>query len=79
MTECILASSIVVYSANGATKSVCRIAERIKDAVELQAEGRHIYLPLEAGEVQGEFADGSLAYNVFVVTGKCFPFNIQAA
>lgn len=59
----------VLYSPNGATRGVCDLAERVKGAIEIKALERNGYQPIQAGTVDGEFAYGTLAYNVFVVTG----------
>jgi hypothetical protein len=60
----------VLYSPNGATRGVCDLAERIKEAIETKAFERNCHQPVQAGTAEGEFAHGTLAYNVFVVTGR---------
>jgi hypothetical protein len=66
----LLTNFTVLYSPNGATRGVCDLAERIKEAIEFKAYERNGHLPVHGGNVEGEFANGTLAYNVFVVTGK---------
>ncbi|KAF9514621.1 hypothetical protein BS47DRAFT_1376479 [Hydnum rufescens UP504] len=61
-------ADIVLYSPNGSTRAVCDIAERIKEAVENKAIERNGGHAVEAGDNPGEFSNGPLAYNVFVVT-----------
>lgn len=61
--------SVVLYSPNGATRGVCDLAERIKEAIEAKALERNGHQSLERGANEDSFANGVLAYNVFVVTG----------
>ena len=68
--ERVLTSSTVLYSPNGATRGVCDLAERIKEAIEVKAFERNGHQPVQGAAVEGEFPNGTLAYNVFVVTGE---------
>ncbi|KAF8339540.1 uncharacterized protein EI90DRAFT_2249931 [Cantharellus anzutake] len=64
---------LLLYSPNGATRAVCDYAERIKQAIETKAIERNQGMPLEAGRTSGGFLNGTLAYNVFVITD---PFEV---
>lgn len=59
----------MLYSPGGITKTVSDIAERLKGAIEAKAIERNQGEPLAAGTIPGEFSNGTLSYNVFVVTG----------
>lgn len=73
-TDCIPLSPVVLYSPNGATRSVVDLAERMKEAIEVKAFERNGHQALEKGSVEGQFANGMLAYNVFIVTGMTQTF-----
>lgn len=65
--------TVVLYSPNGVTRTVCDLAERVKEAIENKAVERNGHQQVKPGFSPQEFDNGNLSYNVFVITGTTTP------